>query len=204
MSQKQERVFKIKEQVKNIYLASKSFVLLKKSKKYRLMNKKLKERIMLSVTEVNGCTLCSFVHTKVALGAGMSKENIKEILDGEHNNIPVEDAVAVMFSQEFAYSKEHPSDDSVNRLIKEYGIKKAELVLAACNVITMTNGMGISMAMFGNRLRFRREKRSNIIGEIMNPLLTMILFPTLVIYNIIYCFFKDVKLFPKNRVLINE
>ena len=204
MSQKQERIYKIKEQIKNIYLASKSFVLLKKSKKYKLMNKKLKERIMLSVTEVNGCTLCSFVHTKVALGAGMSKENIKAILDGNHNNIPVGDAVAVMFSQEFAYSKEQPSDESINRLIQEYGIQKAELVLAVCNVITMTNGMGISMAMFGDRLRFRREKRSNIMVEIMNPLLTMILFPPLVIYNMVYCFFKDVNLFSKNRKLVKE
>mgnify|MGYP000692557529 CR=1 FL=1 len=76
MAEKKERIFKIKEQVRNIYNASKSFVILKASKKYKLMNKQLKERIMLSITEVNGCSLCSYVHTRAALSSGMTRENI--------------------------------------------------------------------------------------------------------------------------------
>lgn len=204
MTQKLERVFSFKEQFRNIRFAAKSFVLLKKSKKYKLMNKKLKERIMLSITEVNGCTLCSFVHTKVALGAGMSKEDIKAILDGNHNTIPVEDAVAVMFSQEFAYSKENPSSESINRLVSEYGIQKAELVLAASNVITMTNGMGIAMGMLVKRIRFKRDKRSKLAWELGIPLSTMVFFPLLVLYNMAYCFFKDVKLLTRPKTFVND
>jgi AhpD family alkylhydroperoxidase len=204
MAEKKERIFKIKEQVRNIYYASKSFVILKASKKYKLMNKQLKERIMLSITEVNGCSLCSYVHTRAALSSGMTRENIKMILDGNHDKIPVEDAVAVMFSQDFAYSKENPSDESINRLIEEYGIKKAELVIAASNVITMTNGMGIGMGLFFNRLRFKRDKRSNIFSEIFNPLLTMVLFPILVLLNLIKCMFNDLKLLSNKNVLIKE
>lgn len=176
-----KRVFRIRDQIKNIYLAAKSFVLLKKSKKHRLMNKKLKERIMLAVTEVNGCSMCSFVHTKLALSSGMSSKEINNILDGIHNDIPIEDSVAVVFAQHFADSSENPSGEALSRLIEEYGSKKSELILAACNVITMTNGMGTSMDYLYSRLKFNRNKESNIVLEILNPLLTMVLFPLLVI-----------------------
>lgn len=192
-----KRVFTIKEQLRNIYYASKSFVILKRSKKYKLMNKKLKERIMLSITEVNGCSLCSFVHTKIALSAGMSKEDIKEILDGNHLNIPVEDAVAVIFAQHFASSKEQPDTKAIERIVEDYGYKKAELILAACNVITMTNGMGISMDNFYQRLLFNRDKNSNILNELLNPLFTMLFFPLFTLINSLYCIFKDVKLLHK-------
>lgn len=192
MTEKQSRVFSIKEQLKNIYYGSKSFVLLKTSKKHKLMNKRFKERIMLAITEVNGCGMCSYIHTRIALSSGMSKEDIKQILDGDSSNIPVEEAIAIMFSQEFAYSKENPADESLVRLIKEYGLKKSELVLAASNMITMTNGMGTSMDYFYNRLRFKRNKNSNILSEILNPLLTMVLFPVLVIYFYLFNLFGSI------------
>ena len=189
-----KRVFKVREQVVNIYLAAKSFVLLKTRKKYRLMNKKLKERIMLAVTEVNGCSMCSFVHTKLALSSGMSNEEINNILDGDHKNIPIEDSVAVIFAQHFADSNETPSSSALERLVEEYGSQKSELILAACNVITMTNGMGTSMDYFYSRLKFKRNRESNILLEILNPLLTMILFPLLVIGFFVRNIFSKPKL----------
>ncbi len=194
MKNKQSRIFSIKEQLKLIHYGAKGFVLLKISRKKRLMNKKLKERIMLAVTEVNGCTMCSFVHTHLALSSGMSREVINEILAGDYKNIPIEDSVAVIFAQHYAFSKEMPSDESIERLVDEYGFKKAELVIAACNMITMTNGMGTSMDYFYNRLRFKRNRSSNLMLEILNPILTMIFFPLLVVYNYITSFFTNIKI----------
>lgn len=185
-----KRVFSIKEQLRNIYFAAKSFVLLRKSKKYKLINKKFKERIMLAVTEVNGCEMCSFVHTKIALSSGMTREEIKSILDNDHTNIPVEESVALIFSQHFAYSKESPSNEALERIIEDYGKQKAELILAVCNMITMTNGMGTSMDYFYSRLRFKRNKKSNILIEVFNPLLTMVLFPVFTLFFFVICFFK--------------
>jgi AhpD family alkylhydroperoxidase len=187
---KQSRVFSINEQISSIKYASKSFVALKKSKGKGLMNKKLKERIMLAITEVNGCSLCSFVHTKIALSSGMTREQIKEILDGNTDNIPVEDAVAIMFAQEFAYSKDKPSKTSIERIVSEYGKEKANLIKAACHMITMTNGMGTSMDYFYSRIKFDRNKDSNIFIELFNPIFTMLLFPPLVVYNVFKCMFR--------------
>ena len=185
-----KRVFTIREQLKNIYLGAKSFVLLRKSKKYKLINKKFKERIMLAVTEVNGCEMCSFVHTKIALSSGMSKEEINNILNSDHHDVPLEESVALIFSQHFAFTKENPSMEAIERIIEEYGKQKAELVLAICNMITMTNGMGTSLDYLYSRLRFKRNKKSNILIEIFNPLLTMLLFPIFTVFFFIKCILR--------------
>lgn len=177
------RVFSVKEQVRNIHLGARGFVLLRTSRKYKIFNKKVKERIMLAVTEVNGCSMCSYVHTKVALESGMDAECIQGILGGDTSMIPVEDAVAVMFAQDYAASKDKPSKESLDRITEEYGKDKADLIVAACRMITMTNGMGTSMEYFWNRLKFKRNKESNILIEIFNPLLTMIMFPLITIFN---------------------
>jgi AhpD family alkylhydroperoxidase len=191
------RIFSIREQLRNIYYAAKGFVFLKVHKKQKIMNPALKERIMLAVTHVNGCAMCSFVHTKLALSSGMTDENIKELLDGDYKSVPQEDAVAVLFGQHFADSKEDPSEEAIERIIERYGIKKAEAILAACNMITMTNGMGISMDHFYKRLKFQRNRQSNILKEVLNPLLTMILFPLLAIGFFLKCMVSKIKILPR-------
>jgi len=197
MKQNQSRVFKIREQLRNIHYGAKGFVLLKTSKKSKIMNKKFKERIMLAITEVNGCTMCSYVHTKIALSSGMPRENIQAILSGDTSCVPVDEAVGVIFGQHFADSLETPSKESIERLVEEYGFKKAELILAACNMITMTNGMGTSMDYLFNRIKFKKNKKSNILLEICNPLFTMILFPVFVVYNYLISLFTHVRLLGK-------
>ena len=41
-----------------------------KAKKNKELSPDFIERIMLAVTEVNGCAICSYAHTKMALEAG--------------------------------------------------------------------------------------------------------------------------------------
>lgn len=193
---KQSRIFTIKEQLKNIYYGAKGFVFLKTSKKKKVMNPCLKERIMLAVTHVNGCSMCSFVHTKLALSTGMTDDDIKQLLDGDYTNVPQEDAVAVLFGQHFADSKENPSEDTIHRLIERYNVGKAEAILAACNMITMTNGMGISMDQFYHRLQWKRNRQSNILSEVFNPLLTILLFPPLVLGFFLKGLVSNIKILP--------
>ncbi|MBN2604993.1 MAG: carboxymuconolactone decarboxylase family protein, partial [Bacilli bacterium] len=75
-----KRIFTLKEHIRIVNRAARSFHILRVVKKNRLFNKQFKERIMLAVTEVNGCELCSYVHTKVSLSSGMSASEIKQIL----------------------------------------------------------------------------------------------------------------------------
>jgi AhpD family alkylhydroperoxidase len=39
---------------------------------------------MLAVTEVNGCEMCSYAHTKMALEAGLSNDEIQQMLAGDN------------------------------------------------------------------------------------------------------------------------
>jgi len=159
-------------------------------KKHKLFNKQFKERIMLAVTEVNGCELCSYVHTKISLSSGMNSSEIKELLNGIKDDVPEEQLVAVLFAEYYATSHEKPEKEMVNRLINEYGREKAKIICAILGMITLTNSMGISLGLFKDRLMFKRVKKSKLFNELGIPLSTMTVFPMLFIYYKIKSFFK--------------
>jgi AhpD family alkylhydroperoxidase len=46
------------------------------------------ERIMLAVTGVNRCPVCSHGHAKMALEAGMSADEIRDLLAGVMDDVP--------------------------------------------------------------------------------------------------------------------
>lgn len=193
----QSRQFTLFEQIPIIYKASLSFLFLKLFKKKNGMNFKLKERIMLAVTEVNGCTMCSYVHTKLALKAGLSDHDIKELLAGDLEGVPEEESVAVLFAKNYAFNKETIDTEFYQKLVDTYGIRKARSILGVTHVITMTNGMGISLDLLKHTLSFKHVKGSCIINELFVPLLTMILFPVFLLLNLFIVPF--VKLKHKNK-----
>ena len=185
-----KRVFTMKEHIGIMKHAAKSLGLLMYVKKHKLFNKQFKERIMLAVTEVNGCELCSYVHTKISLSSGMNSNEIKEILNGIKDDVPEDELVAVLFAEYYATSHEKPEKEMVNRLINEYGREKAKIICAILGMITLTNSMGISLGLFKDRLMFKRVKKSKLFNELGIPLSTMTVFPMLFIYYKIKSFFK--------------
>lgn len=184
MSYYEKRKFKLFEHVPIVYRAALGFLTLKALKKKKAMNFKLKERIMLAVTEVNGCVLCSYVHTKLALSGGMSDHEIKELLAGDLESVPEAESIAVLFAKDYAFNKETIDPEFYLKLIDRYGHDKAKAILSACEVITMTNSMGIALGLLKNTLTFKHVKGSNILTEILIPILTMILFPVFLILGL--------------------
>ena len=162
--------------------AAKGLGVLRYVKKNKLFNKKFKERIMLAVTEVNGCELCSYVHTKISLGSGMSHDEIRGILNGIKDDVPETEIVGVLFGEHYADSHEHPDVEAINTLINEYGRDKAKIICAILGMITLTNSMGISLGLLKERFSFKRVKKSKLINEIGIPVLTMTVFPVIYIY----------------------
>lgn len=185
-----KRIFTLKEHFKIMNHASKSYGMLMHVKKHKLFDKQFKERIMLAVTEVNGCELCSYIHTKISLNSGMDGAEIKTILNGIKDDIPGSEIVAVLFGEHYASSHEAPDKAMVNRLIEEYGREQARIICAILGMITLTNSMGISMGLFKERLKFKRVKKSKLINELGIPILTMTVFPILFLYYKILSFFK--------------
>lgn len=181
MSFEEKRKFGFFEQLPIIVRAARSFLYLRLFKKKNGMNFKFKERIMLSVTEVNGCQMCSFVHTKLAIKAGLSLEDIQELLAGDLVGVPKEESLGVLFSKDYAFNKETMDKDFYQKLEDTYGIRKARAILGVTEMITMTNGMGLSLGFLKRTLTLKHVKGSNILNEIFVPLATMVLFPTLLL-----------------------
>ena len=170
---KHERVFGLKEHTNIMKRAAKSLVFVKRQKKKKLVNKQFKERIMLAITEVNGCQLCSFVHTKLSLSAGMELSEIRHILNGNLDQISDEELIAVLFAQHYAESHEQPTIESKQRLAETYGVDVALMIKGFCEVITFTNSMGITMNFLKNRLLFKRHKGSKFLTEVSIMFLSM-------------------------------
>ncbi len=123
------------------------------------------ERIMLAVTEVNGCGICSYAHSKVALEAGMTNEEVENLLSGMFDYVPKEELTGVLFAQHYADSRGNPSRESWERVMEEYGESKAKGILGAIRGITIGNVYGISWSSFFNRFKGKADPRSSLAYE---------------------------------------
>ena len=186
MSFEEKRKFGFFEQLPIIVKAARSFLYLRLFKKKNGMNFKFKERIMLAVTEVNGCQMCSFVHTKLALKAGLTNDDIQELLAGDLEGVPKEQSLGVLFSKDYAYNKETIDKAFYQKLEATYNVRTARAILGVTEMITMTNGMGLSLGFLKRTLSFKHVKGSNVFNELFVPLTTMILFPVLLLLLLPY------------------
>ncbi len=137
-----------------------------RSKKEGLMDQKFTERIMLAVTEVNGCEVCSYFHAKLALESGISNEELQSILSGNAQSIPPEESVAILFAQHYADTRGNPTEASWDRVVKEYGEKKALGILGSIRMITVGNIFGIPLSALKRRLHGKPVPKSNLFYEI--------------------------------------
>lgn len=142
---------------------------LKEATKAGLVNEQFKERLMLAVTEVNGCIACSFEHTRLSLESGMTAEEIESLLAGEFASVPTDELPAVMFAQHYADSRGCPSEQSLARLTAEYGSEKAAGILASIKIIMAGNVYGIPLGSLIGRIKRTPasvDPRSNVAYEI--------------------------------------
>ena len=109
------------------YKASLSIRPLMKNRKDNILSPKFIERIMLAVTEVNDCPLCSYGHTKMALEMGMSPSEIKNLLSGNQSDVPEDEIAGVMFAQHYAEYRGKPDPLSYNRIKDLYTPREAKL-----------------------------------------------------------------------------
>jgi len=149
-----------------IYQGIRTINYLKKGKRSGKLSDAFIKRIMLAVTEVNGCEMCSYVHTKQALEMGMKEDEIKQILTGDVDHIPENEVKAIMFAQHYAESRGNPSESSWNEIIETYGEAKALGILGAIRMITFGNSFGIALSAFRSRLKGKTIESSSLIYEI--------------------------------------
>lgn len=160
------------------------------AKKNELLNKHFIERIMLAVTEVNGCEVCSYAHTKMALEAGMSNEEIQNMLAGISDDVPEAEMSAVVFGQHYADSRGKPSNESWERIVEIYGLPKAKGILASIRIMMLGNAAGIPWSSFINRFKGKPDDRSSLLYEIGMILGTIVYLPIALAHALLAKLFK--------------
>ena len=160
-----KRKYSIWELYRSFVLAPGALSELIRNNKTKLVDKRLIKRLQLAVTEVNGCTACSYQHTQMALKEGMSNEEISSFLSGGSEFTKPEEAKAIMFAQHFADTRGFPKKYAYDSIVEEYGKKKASIILSASQMMIAGNMYGIPFSAFLSRLQGKPYKDSTLFYE---------------------------------------
>ncbi len=149
-----------------LVLAIRSAKHLRLNRKQKLVSAHFKERIMLAVTEVNGCEACSFAHTKFALEEGMSAAEIEAILSGDTGAVPQHEMVGIFFAQHYADNRGKSSKKSWQRLVDEYGEDIALVLLAFIRIMSVGNIYGIAYSAISDRIKGKPSGKTTLLYEL--------------------------------------
>jgi len=69
-----------------------------RSKRNGELNTELIEKVMLTVTEINGCEVCSVFHNRVAEKEEIKEEDIQVLFVADFEEIPQDEAPAILFA----------------------------------------------------------------------------------------------------------
>merc|ERR1711879_58430 len=161
------------------------FSMLHLGKQRKLISKDFETNLMLAVTQVNGCQVCNYFHTKHAIDSSMSDEDLQTLLDGEFQHFDQHQATALIFAQYYASEKEKYSEETYLKLQDHYGEKEAEGILGILMLISMGNAFGINWGNFKSRFtKTGKIPGSKFFNEIFIILSPLLLLPVFVIGNI--------------------
>lgn len=124
------------------------------------VSKAFRERIMLAVTQVNGCSLCSYAHTSIAVSSGIEPEEIASLLGGDFTSAPPKELKALLFAQHFAETNGHISPEALDQLYRYYSGNSAKVILAYIKIIVLGNVLGIQLDAIRRRLKGKALKGS--------------------------------------------
>jgi len=145
----------------------------------RRLSRAFAEKIMLTVTAVNGCRYCSYAHAKTALTCGVSPEEIDLLLSGEIGHVSPEEAPALFFAQHYAESGGCPAPEMVQKLVETYGQEKARDILAYIRMIMFGNLAGNTFDALLSRLRGCPAEGSSLGSELITLALLVLGTPLL-------------------------
>jgi len=122
-----------------------------------LLSPAFRERLMLVVTEVNGCRYCRTFHASEALKEGITDTELAELLAGQiPTDAPEEEIPAMIYARYWAESDAQPASENVQELIEVYGEEKAAAIHVVLRMIRMGNLMGNTADYILYRLTFGR------------------------------------------------
>lgn len=118
----------------------------------RTLEPAFRERLMLTVTQVNGCRYCAQAHARMALEGGLSQEEIDALLCGTLEACPPEETTALLYAQHWADTAGAPAPTARAKLVESYGAEKAEAIETVLHMIQTGNMMGNTFDYLLHRL----------------------------------------------------
>jgi AhpD family alkylhydroperoxidase len=126
-----------------MWILLKGHTMLKRAQQGDLISVSFRERLMLVVTEVNGCRYCSYHHTKQALLAGISPEELNQLLSGHlPDGCPADEIQALLYAQHWAEQNAQPDPQLTAQLGAVYGQEKAAVINLLLRMIRVGNLLG--------------------------------------------------------------
>jgi len=121
-----------------------------------LVDPVFRERLMLTVTEVNRCRYCAYVHARLALSAGLTQDEIQTLVAGELAGVPQDQAAAILYAQHWAESDGVPDRDARKRVEDTYGPERTEAMEIYMRMMRMGNLGGNSLDHVLSKMSFGR------------------------------------------------
>jgi AhpD family alkylhydroperoxidase len=162
-----------------MFLADFRFIMSNRAQIHKAMGIELvsaafRERLMLTVTQVNGCRYCSYFHAREALKAGISEQELKSLLgDNISEGCPSREYPALLFAQHWAETDAHPDPEATQKLVDIYGEEVVEAINIILTMIRMGNLLGNLWDYCLYRLSFGRfgllenEKTIDELGDMI-------------------------------------
>lgn len=130
------------------------------------ISKKFREKIMTVVTAVNGCTYCAWFHGKRAVSNGISKKEIRNMLDLQFKTNSSEyELLGLLYAQHYAESNRKTDREMEQKLLEFYGKKTADHIRLIIRMITFGNLSGNTFDAFLSRFKGQKAPNSNILFE---------------------------------------
>ncbi|HPY11272.1 MAG TPA: carboxymuconolactone decarboxylase family protein [Sphaerochaeta sp.] len=163
-----------------------SIGILKRNRKDEIVDAQFVERLMLAVTEVNGCAVCSYAHAKMALEGGFSEEEVAAFLGGSDTFVKAEEATAILFAQSYADAAGVLDEEQYARVVAEYGEEKSEVILAAIRGMMGGNVIGLPYSALQSRFKAKvRYTNSSLFYEIGMSLAPLLLIPVALLHHLV-------------------
>ncbi len=134
---------------------------------HRRVSRPFVERIMLAVTQVNGCRYCSYAHTRMALKAGVTVDELRQLLAGQFAQSSATEIVALAFAQHYAEQAGQYDQIAWQRLEDAYGSDAARDLLVYIRLISLANLYGNTFDAMLVRMARRPVPGSHWLDELV-------------------------------------
>lgn len=127
------------------------------------------KKLLLVVSEVNGCMYCSWFHGKMALFfSNIDPQVIENILSTEiGQKISDYEIIGLAYAQHYAATNKKPDPEAVEMLYEYYGKYKAECIQICIDIIYLANLAGNTFDAFLSRLKGQKSPSSSFLFELI-------------------------------------